>query len=293
MNPLAPADALSLRAGDLEAVLWPSLGGRVAALHTLGGPDWLEPIPADLPQDQALLSGGCYPMAPYCGRIDHGRFAFEGRAVALPPHPISAPHSLHGIAWQTSFVGARLSENTATMTLDHPGGGGWPWAFSLVQTVRLTADALDIAMAITNADTASQPVGLGFHPFFPRREGVELTFNAERHWRLGPTLAPIAAEAVPERMDFARPRAVVEGFDDIFSGFDGAGRIAWPYGAAAMSASRNMGDATLFSPRGRPFFCFEPISHVPNAHNRDGMPGLAVLQPGEALEVEMRLRVSA
>jgi aldose 1-epimerase len=289
----APRDALTLRAGDLEAELWPSLGGRIAALRTRGGPDWLQPIPVDAspgrPSDEALRSGGVYPMAPYCGRIEHGRFNFEGREIVLPPHPLSAPHSLHGIAWESVFVGERLSDSSGRMTLRHPGGGGWPWAFTLVQTVSLTNDALRLDMTLENIDHTDQPAGLGFHPFFPRRDGVTLTFEAARWWRMGPTLVPLSAEPIPERMNFAAARPMVEGFDDVFAGFGGKATLAWPHGAVAMTSSPNLTDATLFSPKGQPFFCFEPISHAPNAHNREGKPGLAILKPGERLDVAMTL----
>ncbi len=288
MEGLTPPDALVLRAGALEAALWPSLGGRVATFRTLGGPEWLEPIPRDLPLAEALRSGGAYPMAPYCGRIEQGRFDFDDERHPLPPHPISAPHSLHGIAWDAPFAGELISPSAAKMTLDHPGGGGWPWAFRLEQRVTLNPEGLAIAMRLTNTDARRQAVGLGFHPFFPR-EGARLTFRAARRWRLGPTLVPVANEPIPERMDFSRGARVSPGFDDVFGGFDGRGWIDWPWGALEMTAGANTATAVLFSPPARRFFCFEPISHAPNAHNREGLPDLRVLEPGEGHSVEMRL----
>jgi len=201
---LSPDDAFSLRAGALEAVLWPSLGGRIAALRS-GAVDWLKPIPHDLPIERALLSGGSYPMAPYCGRIENGRFAFAGRAHQLSPHWLSAPHSLHGLAWDTPFQAERVSDGEARMWLDHPGGDAWPWAFRLEQTVRLEPDALMLRMRLTSADEAPQPAGLGFHPFFPR-DGARLTFAAGGWWRLGPTMVPVGCEDLPSGNDFAAGR---------------------------------------------------------------------------------------
>jgi aldose 1-epimerase len=285
---LTPDDALALRAGALEAVLWPSLGGRVAALRS-DGVDWLNPIPEDLPAEHALLSGGCYPMAPYCGRIENGRFSFAGRQHRLPPHRISGPHSLHGLAWDTPFQAQRICDSEARMWLDHAGGDAWPWAFRLEQTVRLTPATLTLGMSLLNTASERQPVGLGFHPFFPFDEVARLDFACQGWWRLGPTKTPTRLESLPTAFDFSAGRAVSEGFDDVFAGFGGTARLDWADRAIVMTASANLNTAVLYSPPGRGFFCFEPISHAPNAHNRDGAPDLAVLEPGESLAIEMRL----
>jgi aldose 1-epimerase len=286
---LPPDDALTLRAGALQAVLWPGLGGRIAALHGQGV-DWLKPIPLDLPAESALLSGGSYPMAPYCGRIENGRFRFAGREHRLPPHRISAPHSLHGLAWDTPFRAEQVSDSEARMALDHPGDGAWPWAFRLEQTVRLEPESLSLSLTLISTDPAPQPVGLGFHPFFPRDEDVRLTFAAKGWWRLGPSKVPVGRESAPPGFDFSAGREVSEGFDDVFAGFDGSARLTWRDRAILMSASSTLSTATLYSPPGRGFFCFEPISHAPNAHNRDGAEDLRVLQPGERFDAGVRLQ---
>ena len=73
-------------------------GARAAGSCALGvdGLDLLVPPEVD---DHNF---GCFPMAPWAGRVRHGRFDFEGQRYQLPLN--NPPHAIHGIArdhpWQ-------------------------------------------------------------------------------------------------------------------------------------------------------------------------------------------------
>src|SRR3546814_6480209 len=71
-----------LSAGDLEAVVEPTFGGRITAFRRQGV-DLFTPI-AEGPRDPARAAGGgCFPLVPWTNRIRDGRLQADGRALAL------------------------------------------------------------------------------------------------------------------------------------------------------------------------------------------------------------------
>jgi aldose 1-epimerase len=49
----------------------------------------------------------------------------------------------------------------------------------------------------------------------------------------------------------------------------------------------------IYMPIERPdFFCFEPMSHLPDGHHMQDLGGLTVLAPGESLSGRVSIRLS-
>ena len=68
---------LVLEAERARMVVDPGAGGRVASLEVAG----LELLVSRIDD---VLRWGCYPMAPFTGRLAHGRLAWAGRVHQLP-----------------------------------------------------------------------------------------------------------------------------------------------------------------------------------------------------------------
>ena len=84
------AAGLVLEAGDVRATLLPEDGGRVGSL-VIGGHEVI------LGGDPDRMRWGSYPMAPFAGRIRHGRFSFRGRDHQLPLGHAAARHPRRGV----------------------------------------------------------------------------------------------------------------------------------------------------------------------------------------------------
>jgi aldose 1-epimerase len=78
---------LELTAGDARCRLLPERGGRIAALHVAGLEFLVTP-------EVDEHNYGAFPMAPWTGRVRHGRFTFGGVDYQLPLN--MPPHSIHG-----------------------------------------------------------------------------------------------------------------------------------------------------------------------------------------------------
>ena len=122
---------------------------------------------------------GCYPMAPWAGRIRNGRFNWQSHPIQLP---LRLPPALHGTVLDTPWQ--RIDENCIETDL----GPSWPWGGRIRSVFRLDERALTWAMTVS-ASSADMPVTLGWHPWFLRRlesgSVGQLSFQARQMYERG------------------------------------------------------------------------------------------------------------
>jgi aldose 1-epimerase len=276
---------MRLSAHCWELDLLPHLGGAIGALRHAGH-DVLRAAPADA---GSPLDAGCFPLVPYANRIAHGTFHYAGQEYRLPRNFGDHPHSLHGVGWQATWSLETVRGDLAVMRHTHAGGGGWPWPYRAEQRIVLNPRRTSIELSLTNTSDAAMPAGLGLHPYFPRDRDTKLTFRAEAMWLADGTMLPTVTTTPDQYGDWAAGAAVDGGtlIDNAFAGWDGRARIAQAWGAIDIRAA-DAGVLHIYRPPGETFFCAEPVSHLPDAINRGGMPLLA---PGATHTVTMTLQV--
>ncbi|GHK04255.1 aldose epimerase family protein [Streptomyces sp. NPDC003753] len=150
-------DEITLAAGDAEVVLAPGNGGRVRSLR-IGGTELLR-------QGERF---GCFPMAPWCGRVRDGRFRNGGTVQQMPLN--APPHAIHGTVRDGVWRVARAEPAEAVLTYDLVAP--WPYAGRVTQLAALTEDALTLTMSVETYDD-SFPAQIGWHPWFHRSLGGE------------------------------------------------------------------------------------------------------------------------
>ena len=79
---------IEMEAGDAFVTVAPTDGGRIAQIQ-VGELALLKDDRSGGP-----MTWGSYPMAPWAGRVRHGRFEFDGRTHQLPRN--LEPHAIHG-----------------------------------------------------------------------------------------------------------------------------------------------------------------------------------------------------
>jgi aldose 1-epimerase len=247
------------------------------------------------------LTMACYPLLPFVGRIGFGKFRFEGREVTLPPHPISAPHALHGLGWQRMWQVEQVDEQSAVLTLEHDGASDWPWRFSAKQKFALDERGLTITLAMTNRSDTAMPGGLGLHPFFPDRQKARLTGDLPHIWEGSADGLPFRRSDVSAVHNFTRGRRIAPlTLDNCFSGGKDPLDIGWEDRSLRVTLhgadGRRAADHTVvYTPQMEDFFCVEPVSHVPNAVNHaddSAINGFRRLASGESMELACRFEVS-
>ncbi len=288
-----------LKNGDLEVCLCPSLGGALAGFSAAG-----IPLLREWNGEASVRRMASYPLVPYSNRIANGRFDFDGQTRSLRLNFGDHPHPLHGLGWQREWKLEQTSEASAVMTLAHrpeqDGAADWPWAFDATQTFVLTGTSLTVTLAYHNLADSVVPVGLGWHPYFPRTlngQDATLEFCADSVWMMDETALPSAMESIPEKWNYRQARPLGRpALDNCFAMWHGEARIAWPGSGMAirMSASEELGHLVVFTPAApADFFAVEPVSHANNAINLSTptIHGMKEVATGATLEVTMRLAI--
>ncbi|HEY3336222.1 MAG TPA: hypothetical protein VGK16_13400 [Candidatus Limnocylindrales bacterium] len=256
-------EALVLEAAGARVMVRPAEGGRVGSV-TVGGRELL--VTSD---PHGLIYWGCYPMAPWAGRIRHGRFSFEGREHLLPLG--MPPHAIHGVVYDRPWT--VRSADTISIELDER----WPFRGRVEQRFALDEDGLAVTISL-EADEP-MPAVVGWHPWFRRAlDGI----------------------AVPARLDFEAAEMLVrdaEGmpsgeriaptpgpWDDAFTGVRRPPAIEWGSALRLEVASTCPWWVVYTHPEHA--ICVEPQSGPPDAANGDP----EIVMPGAPLVHEMRWR---
>jgi aldose 1-epimerase len=283
---------LTLRSGTSSIV--------VASEHGAGLTGWMigntPMLRRALPQ--AAVAGdphamACFPILPYCNRIDLGRFRWRGIDYQLKRNFGDHPHSVHGIGWQRSWSVLEATSTSITLELEHSPDESWPFAFAATVGYGLIGTALTVEVRLTNRHDAPAPAGIGVHPYFPKLHDPTLRFNATGAWENGEDALPSRHGPVPAEWTHTEPRRVVESrLDHCFTGWDGAADIHAGSASLRIEASAGFRQLQVFTPSWADFFCVEPVSHIPDAISRPALPAdqaIDVLQPGESLTGTVRL----
>lgn len=251
---------------DNGATAWFDLdqGGRLGGL-TIDGVELL------VDADHDPMRWGSYPMAPWAGRIRHGRFRFHGIDHRLPIN--LAPHAIHG----TAYTSAWTADGQGAMSLEL--GSPWPFAGRLSQQATLSGDELRITLRLHAGD--EQPAMLGWHPWFRRRLGddgpegeVELDVQPGRMYELGEAMIPTGRLIEPTDPPW----------DNCFVELAAAPRLTWP-GRLVLTVDSDCTHWTIFT-EPEHAVCVEPQTEAPDVFNRDP----SVVSAGSTLEATMTIR---
>jgi aldose 1-epimerase len=284
---------IELTAGESRCTIAPDLGGSITSWRVGDQPMLRSASQAEIASGKRLGLAS-FPLVPWSNRIGGGRFVWQGDEVQITPNFPPEPHAIHGIGWDDVWQVESQSESAATLTLEHPGDGRWPWPFSARQIMTVTKESLTIALAARNDASEPAPLAFGHHPYFDR-EGASLWFKAQRVWMNGDDMLPTRPAPCSDMFDFSHDGAL-DGrtVDHCFAGWDGMARIAWEGRPRALRITSDLPAAVVYVPEGGDRFCFEPVPHSNNALNRvDADPPMPVVAPGAGFEASIRFEAAA
>jgi aldose 1-epimerase len=280
---------LTLRHGDLLCDLKPELGGSIAGL-------WLgtDPVLSSVPgaQMQTVRQSGSYPLVPFSNRIGQAQLQWAGTSHPLVRNFDPEPHAIHGVGWQRPWAVLESSDTFALLSLEHRADAAWPFDFDCSQAFKLEAGALEMSLSITNQSPVAAPVGLGWHPYFPKRPGTEVQFSATGRWEMGSDKLPT------HRVDHPGLHQTLESLtvDHCFDGWGGV--LTLQDSVMRVRVSSALRHLVVYTNPQRDNIAVEPVSHVNNALNlmtqtgaRAEDLGVVILQAGQTYSCEMRIEV--
>jgi aldose 1-epimerase len=255
---------MELRAGDVRAVVDPTRGGRLSRLEVAG-------LNLLLPQSDEPMGWGCYPMAPWAGRVRRGRFSFDGREYSLPCN--MPPHAIHG----TTFTRAWDERDDGRIAIAL--GPDWPWPGRAVQQFELSDGALEMILEI-HADDQPFPASAGWHPWFPRQlgRGGEAVVNLDAG-----AMYRCDGDGIPTGELVAPPPGP---WDDCFTQLARAPGVRWP-GAIEIVLRTSLEHVVVYDQPAHAL-CVEPLTGPPDALNL----GPRIVAPGDPLRASVRVEWS-
>jgi aldose 1-epimerase len=268
-------DRLRLAAPDVEIVVDLVHGGRLASA-VIEGREIL------VTGDPDPLRWGAYPMAPYAGRIRHGRFDFRGRTYTLPLG--LPPHAIHGTVMHRQW--RRVDDTTIETEL----GPDWPFAGRVVQRFELAAGRLDVRLELHAEEP--MPASMGWHPWFQRRPppAVGRGPASAAPSRGGSSVSPVeldfdAAAMYVKADDGVATREVVTPpagpWDECFTDLRHPPVLRWP-GFLELKIESDARDWVVYT-EPENAICVEPQTAPPGALDRDA----ALVEPGAPFVTSM------
>jgi galactose mutarotase-like enzyme len=240
---------LALEAGAARVVVAPEGGAHIERIDVDG-------LALLVPPEVDDHNYGCFPMAPWAGRVRNGSFAFDGVEHQLPRN--KPPHAIHGIVRDRRWHVDHEDPTRAVLSVDL--NDPWPFPGRVVYSLELAPDSLALTMEVHAARGVSMPASCGWHPWWHRdlaRGGpVELDLHADRMYELDDDGIP-TGELIP-----------VHGppWDDCFTDLGTpAAMLKWP-GAATLTIETDCPDVVVYT-EPEEAVCVEPQSGPPDELN--------------------------
>ena len=285
-------EVLALSHGDFRLVMRPDLGGCISGF-------WLGDTPVLRSTEGAGLDSvrksACFPLAPFSNRIAQAHLQWNGTSHPLVQNFAPEEHAIHGVVWQRPWEVLDTSDGFAMLACEHAADRSWPFAFDCSQTLRLGDSGLEMTLSMTNQSAQPAPAGLGWHPYFAKRDASRIAFEATGRWEMGLDKLPTEHRA-SSGLDTDCATLDV---DHCYDGWSGSVLLHDPVLHSRLTS--NLKRLVVFTNATKDFVAIEPVSHVNNAmniaaqsHGAAGTPGqlgIKILQPGESWSVQMAILV--
>lgn len=278
---------ITLDNGRLRLALDPSMGASVHRLEGRISSAW-RPICEGEDAPQTALQSALFVMAPFANRARENRLVAGDKCWPVTPNT-DEPLALHGSLWAKAWERGETSATHATLSAQHTGDTPYPFAARL--DVRLDESAARFTLTLTNTGSDEVPVGMGFHPYFPRLPDTEIRFAARDCWSEGEDYLPLEKRRPDDTTDYTHWRPLVPGWQNTcYGGWNGVAEIDQPSLGYRLTLRAEGGLTHLMTywEDGLGRFALEPQSHLSGlTAARAG--GLHVLGPASSLSQSMQL----
>ena len=275
---------LTLEAGGIRAGIAVEAGGRLASLVVHGR----ELLVGRQGNEAQPMRWGCYLMAPWPGRLERGRFEWQGRTIRLPR--THGRHAIHGLVWTRAWIVEDASATAATLACVLPPE--WPMGGIVRQTMTLVPGGLRLDASITAGD--AMPAALGWHPWFDRAgDPVALRLDADEVMETRRMIPTGGLRPVTGVRDLrAGPVLGERRLDHAYVGARSPATLAWPDLRVTLTFEPSPAPVVVYTPWNA--VCVEPETAPPNAlalpAAQARAAGVRFLAEGETMSARLELR---
>jgi len=160
------SDDLVIASDNVRCIVSPNEGGRLSSIIAFG-----QELLITKNDETNLQKWGCYPMAPWAGRVRNGVFSHQSKQHQLEIN--MHPHAIHGTVLDRPWKLIHSDSTSVAMKIDL--GANWGFVGEATQTISLIDDVIEFRLMV-ETDDASMPAQVGWHPWFARPCTLEAKF---------------------------------------------------------------------------------------------------------------------
>jgi aldose 1-epimerase len=226
-------------------------------------------------------------LCPFPGRIEHGKYSYQGQTYQLDPNEINRNNAIHGKIAHEFFelIDSESNAKHARLTFAYTHGNpceGYPFPFEIKVRYTFGQQSLQVDFTYTNKGDLTIPFGLGWHPYFLSSDLAEsvLTFNSSQEILCDTEMIPQSEKSIAfsDAMKIADQH-----FDTCYTLDDNAIRFDTPdYGFTMKVLTDDLQFVQLFTPASRDCIAIEPMTCAPDVFNYKR--GLLELAPNRSFD---------
>jgi aldose 1-epimerase len=227
-------------------------------------------------------------LCPFPGRIEHGKYTYNGTTYQLDPNENNRNNAIHGKVAHEFFklIDSESDSGKASLTFAYTHQNfceGYPFPFEIQVRYTFTEKAIQVDFLFTNKSNSSIPFGLGWHPYFNSSNLSEsiLTFNSSREILCDTEMIPQGEKVIA----FSDPIQVnAQHFDTCFT-LDDDNTIHFQtpdYRFTMNVLSNDLQFIQIFTPAARDCIAIEPMTCAPDVFNYKR--GFLELNPNESFD---------
>ena len=151
-------DDVVIASENVRCIISPYLGGRISSIVAFG-----RELLITKNGETNLQKWGCYPMAPWAGRVRNGVFIHDTKQHNLEIN--MPPHAIHGTVLDRPWETTATSPSSVKMQIDL--GSQWGFSGEVTQNISVVNDTIKFELNLSTND-ATMPGQVGWHPWFAR-----------------------------------------------------------------------------------------------------------------------------
>ena len=250
----------------IQLGILPETGASLSYLK-YKGTDLLRSCPFD---EKEANQSALFPMMPYASFIKDGHFPYFGIVRNVEKNSPFSKYPMHGDIWRSSLKIEDQAEHSVCLSYRHTKDKNFPFSYSAKVEYQLNGNVLKIVETLQNESNLPMPFGMGIHPFFKREANTKIAFEAPKIWFRGDD--PILGHpyTAPQNLDFKEARPIpANGANLSFGSWNSRATIMYPSKDIAIDilADNTFRHLILYAPKGKDFFCLEPVTNTPDAFN--------------------------
>lgn len=236
-------------------------------------------------------SSAIFVMVPFANRVRKNTIIDGDRKWHISANT-DEPLALHGTGWERPWE--IVSTNSHMCTLRLSVSDSFPIHFAADYSITLEGNSICLQLTLYNALSQSIPVGMGFHPYFPRYHDTQLQFEAVGYWEEGSDYLPTVFNRMSESQSYSGSKPLPSIWQNIcYSDWERSARIKQPTLGYFLdvSASKDLDFLMVFTSPSSDRFAIEPQSHL-SGQTQVTRGGLRSLMPNHSWKQEMKLTVN-